>query len=67
MPVNACGGIFTADDAMTCLDAGATTVQIYSALVYEGPGIVGEIASGLSERFHGRQATTAITPMPRVR
>ena len=45
--INASGGIWTADDVATCLDAGATTVQVYSALVYEGPGIVGELTSGL--------------------
>ena len=36
LPVNACGGIFTAADALACLDAGATTVQIYTGLIYRG-------------------------------
>jgi dihydroorotate dehydrogenase len=31
------GGITTADDARAMLDAGATLVQAYTALVYEGP------------------------------
>ena len=48
--VNACGGVFTASDVATCLDAGATTVQVYTALVYEGPGVVGELTAGLGER-----------------
>jgi dihydroorotate dehydrogenase len=48
MPVNACGGIFTADDALTCLQAGAATVQVYSALIYRGPGVAGSLARGLS-------------------
>jgi dihydroorotate dehydrogenase len=46
-PVNACGGIFTPEDARGCLDAGATTVQIYTSFIYEGPGIVGTLTRGL--------------------
>ena len=49
LPVNASGGIFTAEDASECIRAGATTVQVYTALVYEGPGIVGELVRGLLE------------------
>jgi dihydroorotate dehydrogenase len=49
LPINACGGVFTASDAVECLEAGAATVQIYTGLVYEGPGIVGRLASGLAE------------------
>jgi dihydroorotate dehydrogenase len=48
LPVNACGGIATPDDVRACLDAGATTVQIYTSLVYEGPGIVGRLCRGLA-------------------
>jgi len=47
LPVNACGGIFTAADARACLAAGARTVQIYTGLIYEGPAIASRIASGL--------------------
>lgn len=52
LAINACGGIFAASDAVACIDAGATSVQIYSALIYEGPGVVGELTSALprSER-----------------
>jgi dihydroorotate dehydrogenase len=57
MPINACGGISTAADAMTCLEAGATTVQIYSALIYEGPGIVGELTRGLSRSLRERRSS----------
>jgi dihydroorotate dehydrogenase len=51
LPLNACGGIFTVDDVMACLEAGATTMQIYSALIYEGPGVVGALTRGLAERL----------------
>ena len=48
--INACGGISSAADAVACIDAGATTVQIYSALIYEGPGVLGELTSALPRR-----------------
>jgi dihydroorotate dehydrogenase len=47
VPIVACGGIFTDADAAACLDAGATAVQVYTGLVYRGPGIVGDLARGL--------------------
>jgi len=50
LPVNACGGIATPSDAAACLDAGATTVQLYTGLIYHGPGVVGQIARGLAAR-----------------
>ena len=37
LPINACGGIFTAADARACLAVGAATVQVYTGLIYEGP------------------------------
>ena len=48
LPVNACGGVFTAEDARDCIEAGATTVQVYTGLLFEGPGIVGTITAGLA-------------------
>ena len=48
LAINACGGIASARDALACLRAGAATVQIYTALVYEGPALVGRIARGIS-------------------
>jgi dihydroorotate dehydrogenase len=48
LPVNACGGVFTAKDALACLDAGATTVQVYTGLIFQGPRVASEIATGLS-------------------
>jgi dihydroorotate dehydrogenase len=48
LPVHACGGIATAQDLRACLEAGATTVQIYTALVYEGPGVVGDLCAALT-------------------
>ena len=50
LPVNACGGVVSPADAQACLDAGATTVQVYTGLIYRGPGIVGELTAGLARR-----------------
>lgn len=50
VPVNACGGISTPEDAAACLEAGAATIQLYTGLIYRGPGVVGEIARGLLAR-----------------
>jgi dihydroorotate dehydrogenase len=43
----AAGGIFTAEDAYRKIRLGASLVQLYTALVYRGPGIVREIVGGL--------------------
>lgn len=42
------GGIATADDAWERIRAGASLIQLYSAMVYEGPGIARRIARGLA-------------------
>lgn len=44
------GGIESADDTWERLRAGATLVQVYSALVYEGPSLPRRITRGLTER-----------------
>jgi dihydroorotate dehydrogenase len=44
------GGIATADDAWERIRAGASLVQLYTAMVYEGPGIARRIAAGLARR-----------------
>ena len=43
MPIVGAGGVMTADDVMAKLDAGASLVQLYSGLVYGGPGVAGQI------------------------
>jgi dihydroorotate dehydrogenase len=49
LPLVAAGGIASADDAYARIRAGASLVQLYSALVYEGPGLARRIARGLAE------------------
>jgi len=40
LPIIAAGGIMSPDDAIEMIDAGASLIQIYTALVYNGPSIV---------------------------
>ena len=47
LPIIACGGILSVDDARRKLDAGASLVQIYSGLIYRGPALVQELVRGL--------------------
>jgi len=54
LPINACGGVAAAADAIACIEAGATTLQLYTGLVYGGPGLVGDLAAGLSRAVRDR-------------
>jgi len=47
LPIIACGGVRSVEDAWRKLDAGAELVQIYSGLIYRGPGLVGELVEGV--------------------
>ena len=51
VPLIGCGGISTADDAYERIRAGASLVQLYTALIYGGPRLVTEIKSGLAARL----------------
>jgi dihydroorotate dehydrogenase len=59
VPITACGGVSSAADALACLDAGASTVQVYTALIYRGPGVVGELTSGLARELVARRLDDA--------
>lgn len=47
LPIVGVGGIFSAADALAKIRAGASLVQLYTGLVYQGPGLVGRICRGL--------------------
>ena len=51
LPLIAVGGIESGADAWARIRAGASAVQIYSALVYEGPGLIGRIKRDLAARL----------------
>ncbi|WP_232696703.1 quinone-dependent dihydroorotate dehydrogenase [Brevibacillus daliensis] len=47
LPIIGVGGIFTGDDAYRMMRAGASMVQIYTSMIYIGPGAPGEINARL--------------------
>ena len=59
MPLIGVGGIASAEDAYARIKAGASLVQLYSALVYEGPGLAARITAGL-ERLLTRDGFTNV-------
>jgi len=50
LPIIGVGGIACPSDAQAKLDAGAVLIQVYTGLVFRGPGLVKEILQGLSPR-----------------
>jgi dihydroorotate dehydrogenase len=59
LPIVGVGGIFDADDACRMLEAGATLLQVYTGLIYEGPGMARRINRALAP------AAGAAPPLPR--
>lgn len=53
LPLIGVGGISSPDDAVTKLKAGATAIQLYSALTYQGLGLVDRILRTLQNRRSG--------------
>jgi dihydroorotate dehydrogenase len=51
LPLIGCGGIANADDAWERIRAGASLVQLYSAMVYQGPHVARHIAEGLARKL----------------
>ncbi len=51
LPLIGVGGVDSAEAAWTKIEAGASLVQLYSALVYDGPGLVDRIKAGLVQRM----------------
>jgi dihydroorotate dehydrogenase len=60
LPLVAAGGIASAEQAWERIRAGASLIQIYSAMVYEGPGLAGRIAHGL-ERLAKRDGFARVS------
>ncbi len=50
LPVIGVGGIMSADDGLAMLDAGASLLQIYTGLIYRGPGLVQAINTAVAAR-----------------
>jgi len=58
LPIIGVGGIFDAADAWEKITAGASLVQIYTGMIYQGPSINREIVRGLSRRLAQNSFTT---------
>ena len=54
LPIVGVGGIFSVADALEKIEAGATLVQIYTGLVFEGPGLPKQIVTGLIQQMNHR-------------
>lgn len=52
LPLIGVGGIASGADAYAKIRAGASLVQLYTALVYEGPGLVSRIKTDLARLLH---------------
>lgn len=50
-PIIGVGGIFTAEDAIEKLEAGADLVQVYTGFIYEGPGIARRINKAILKKM----------------
>lgn len=53
-PIVAVGGVYTAEDAIEKIEAGADLVQIYTGFIYEGPSMVKRINKGLVNYFSNK-------------
>ncbi|MEX2276138.1 MAG: dihydroorotate dehydrogenase 2 [Actinomycetota bacterium] len=62
VPIQACGGIASGDDALACLEAGATTVQLYTSFVYQGPAVLRDICRRLLDSSDIAATTRRVTP-----
>lgn len=60
LPIVGVGGIFTAEDVYARIRSGATLVQVYTALIYEGPGLFARLHRGLL-RLLERDRLSSIT------
>jgi len=49
VPVIGCGGIFSGEDAIAHLEAGASLLQIYTGFIYQGPALVSEIRQSVQQ------------------
>jgi dihydroorotate dehydrogenase len=61
-PLVGVGGIASGEDAVAKIAAGASLVQFYSALVYRGPGLIGDIKAALLRAIE-REKVQSITDL----
>ena len=59
LPVIGVGGIASVEQAWAKIEAGASAIQIYSALIYQGFSLADRIARGLDARLEAERITLA--------
>jgi len=59
LPIIGVGGVFTAEDAYEKIKAGASLVEVWTGMIYQGPAIVRNINAGLA-RLLARDGVTNI-------
>jgi dihydroorotate dehydrogenase len=59
IPLIGVGGVDSAEAAWAKIRAGASLVQLYSAMVYKGPGLIGDIKRGLLQKLEGENTSLA--------
>lgn len=52
MPIIGCGGVWNAQDAYEKIRAGASLVEIYTSLIYQGPDLLRQMQHDLLQRLH---------------
>jgi dihydroorotate dehydrogenase len=55
IPLIGIGGIDSGETALQKIEAGATLLQLYTGLVYAGPGLIGEIKTHLAREIRRRE------------
>ncbi|HET9026327.1 MAG TPA: quinone-dependent dihydroorotate dehydrogenase [Trueperaceae bacterium] len=66
LPVVAVGGIWSSQDAIARLEAGADLLQLYTAFIYRGPEVVREILTGISAELD-RRGLNSVTDLRQPR
>ena len=58
LPIIGVGGIDSVEAAWEKIAAGASLVQLYTGLVYQGPGLPARIARGLGDKLDAKGFAT---------
>ena len=61
-PLIGVGGIDSGEAALEKIEAGASLIQLYTALIYKGPGLVGEIKQHLLSAVM-REKASSLAPL----
>lgn len=55
LPIIACGGIMTPQQALKMLDAGASLIEIYTGFIYNGPAFIKQINKYIAKEYAARR------------